>query len=111
MYLWTWRHSPSIAIIVPSRDQSLEMTDASSISSSFHVVVIVLGDLGRSPRMQYHANSLLAEGHFVSLVGYTGEVNNHLKKPHPMLYRRDSQPWPDASYFFRFAANGLHYRI
>jgi beta-1,4-mannosyltransferase len=38
-----------------------------------HVVVIVLGDLGRSPRMQYHALSLLQAGHFVSLIGYEGE--------------------------------------
>lgn len=38
-----------------------------------HVVVIVLGDLGRSPRMQYHTLSLLQYGHIVSLVGYTGE--------------------------------------
>ena len=38
-----------------------------------HVVVIVLGDVGRSPRMQYHALSLLQEGFDVSLVGYDGE--------------------------------------
>lgn len=38
-----------------------------------HVVVIVLGDIGRSPRMQYHSLSLLSAGHTVSLVGYTGE--------------------------------------
>ena len=38
-----------------------------------HVAVIVLGDLGRSPRMQYHALSLLQDGHSVSLVGYEGE--------------------------------------
>lgn len=38
-----------------------------------HVVVIVLGDLGRSPRMQYHAESLLDAGHTVSLIGYAGE--------------------------------------
>lgn len=38
-----------------------------------HVVVVVLGDLGRSPRMQYHALSLLEAGHTVSLVGYQGE--------------------------------------
>ena len=38
-----------------------------------HVVVIVLGDVGRSPRMQYHALSLLQEGCNVSLVGYGGE--------------------------------------
>mmetsp|Transcript_39245 Transcript_39245/g.118029 ORF Transcript_39245/g.118029 Transcript_39245/m.118029 type:complete len:540 (-) Transcript_39245:335-1954(-) len=38
-----------------------------------HVAVVVLGDLGRSPRMQYHALSLLREGHLVTLVGYDGE--------------------------------------
>jgi len=38
-----------------------------------HVVVIVLGDVGRSPRMQYHALSLLRQGCEVSLVGYAGE--------------------------------------
>jgi beta-1,4-mannosyltransferase len=41
--------------------------------SSAHFVVVVLGDVGRSPRMQYHALSLLNEGFTVSLVGYEGE--------------------------------------
>lgn len=45
----------------------------SSGQQSLHVVVIVLGDVGRSPRMQYHALSLLQAGHTVSLVGYEGE--------------------------------------
>lgn len=38
-----------------------------------HFVVVVLGDVGRSPRMQYHALSLLEMGHHVTLVGYDGE--------------------------------------
>ena len=38
-----------------------------------HIVVMVLGDIGRSPRMQYHALSLLEEGHLVTLIGYEGE--------------------------------------
>ena len=38
-----------------------------------HVIVIVLGDLGRSPRMQYHCVSLLEAGHHVTAIGYTGE--------------------------------------
>jgi hypothetical protein len=40
-----------------------------------HVVVLVLGDVGRSPRMQYHAESLssLKEVSAVTLVGYQGE--------------------------------------
>lgn len=38
-----------------------------------HVVVLVLGDVGRSPRMQYHAMSLASHGVRVTLVGYSGE--------------------------------------
>lgn len=40
---------------------------------SKHAVVLVLGDIGRSPRMQYHTLSLLEDGHFATLVGYAGE--------------------------------------
>lgn len=36
------------------------------------VAVIVLGDIGRSPRMQYHALSLCREGYDVEFVGYGG---------------------------------------
>ncbi|XP_039755915.1 chitobiosyldiphosphodolichol beta-mannosyltransferase [Pararge aegeria] len=34
------------------------------------VKVVVLGDIGRSPRMQYHALSLAGAGHSVNLIGY-----------------------------------------
>lgn len=34
--------------------------------------VLVLGDLGRSPRMQYHALSIVKSGARVDLVGYRG---------------------------------------
>ncbi|OWF46487.1 Chitobiosyldiphosphodolichol beta-mannosyltransferase [Mizuhopecten yessoensis] len=36
------------------------------------VCIIVLGDLGRSPRMLYHAKSFAKEGYEVDLVGYSG---------------------------------------
>lgn len=35
-----------------------------------NVCVIVLGDIGRSPRMQYHVNSLLKHEFNVDLIGY-----------------------------------------
>ena len=41
-------------------------------SEHHHVVVVVLGDAGRSPRMSYHALSLLQNGSDVTLVGYGG---------------------------------------
>ena len=34
--------------------------------------IIVLGDIGRSPRMQYHAKSLITEGFMVEIFGYSG---------------------------------------
>jgi beta-1,4-mannosyltransferase len=37
------------------------------------VQVVVLGDIGRSPRMQYHALSIAKHGGKVFLVGYQGE--------------------------------------
>lgn len=36
-----------------------------------YVCVVVLGDIGRSPRMQYHAQSLIRQGYNVDVVGYT----------------------------------------
>jgi len=32
--------------------------------------VIVLGDIGSSPRMRYHATSLTKSGYFVQMIGY-----------------------------------------
>jgi beta-1,4-mannosyltransferase len=37
------------------------------------VHVVVLGDIGRSPRMQYHALSIAKHGGKVFLIGYQGE--------------------------------------
>ncbi|KAM5227908.1 chitobiosyldiphosphodolichol beta-mannosyltransferase [Ctenodactylus gundi] len=48
-----------------------------------HVVVVVLGDLGRSPRMQYHALSLAKCGFSVTLMGFCHS------KPHSELLQND----------------------
>lgn len=37
------------------------------------VQIVVLGDIGRSPRMQYHALSIIQHGGRVDFVGYLGE--------------------------------------
>jgi hypothetical protein len=36
------------------------------------VAVVVLGDVGLSPRMQYHSLSLATEGNEVDVVGFAG---------------------------------------
>lgn len=38
------------------------------------IAVIVLGDMGRSPRMMYHAQSLSQAGFKVLLVGFAGPL-------------------------------------
>lgn len=38
-----------------------------------NICVLVLGDIGRSPRMQYHSLSLAKAGFKVDLVGYAGK--------------------------------------
>ncbi|HEX9444938.1 MAG TPA: glycosyltransferase [Candidatus Binatia bacterium] len=48
-----------------------------------HVTVIVLGDLGRSPRMQYHALSLADSGARVDLIGYAGSALPKALREHP----------------------------
>lgn len=40
--------------------------------STKRACVVVLGDIGRSPRMQYHALSLAREGFDVDIIGYSG---------------------------------------
>ncbi|KAI0379288.1 glycosyltransferase family 33 protein [Hypomontagnella monticulosa] len=46
---------------------------------SVSVQVLVLGDIGRSPRMQYHALSIARHGGRVDIIGY------HESPPHPEL--------------------------
>ena len=43
-----------------------------AVADEISVQVVVLGDIGRSPRMQYHAISLAKHGARVDLIGYNG---------------------------------------
>lgn len=54
---------------------------------AMEVAVVVLGDVGRSPRMQYHAKSIasLSEDTRVALVGYHGEPCVPEVQDHPRI--------------------------
>lgn len=65
-------------------------------NSNRNICVIVLGDIGRSPRMQYHVHSLLEHNFNVDLIGYRDtepipeiaqntRVNIHKLVPFPEL--------------------------
>jgi len=56
--------------------------------------VVVLGDLGRSPRMQYHALALAHEGFAVDLIGYGGRPADAEVAEHPGVRIHElPQPW------------------
>ena len=57
----------------------------SSDSRPLRVVVLVLGDLGRSPRMQYHALALADSIADVDLIGYGGSVPLRTVLDHPHI--------------------------
>lgn len=49
------------------------------MTKNISVGVVVLGDIGRSPRMQYHSYSLIKEGFNVKFLGYNEtKVSNSL---------------------------------
>uniref|UniRef100_A0A3B4D8Q6 Chitobiosyldiphosphodolichol beta-mannosyltransferase n=1 Tax=Pygocentrus nattereri TaxID=42514 RepID=A0A3B4D8Q6_PYGNA len=60
--------------------RSLKARDESALQNA---CVLVLGDLGRSPRMQYHALSLSRHGYNVTLIGFLGT------KPHQDVLEDD----------------------
>ena len=47
------------------------------------VMVVVLGDVGRSPRMQYHCLSLVQNNFTVELVGFSGVAPSSPPPPPP----------------------------
>ena len=56
--------------------------------------VVVLGDLGRSPRMQYHALALANEGFAVDLIGYGGRPADAEVQAHPGIRLHElAAPW------------------
>ena len=44
------------------------------------VAIVVLGDVGRSPRMMYHAESFARSGFETSLIGYEGTCCRSLRR-------------------------------
>lgn len=54
--------------------------------AKMRTVVIVIGDLGRSPRMQYHALSLAGAGHDVDLIGLEGAAVAPVVATNPRIH-------------------------
>lgn len=57
--------------------------------------VVVLGDIGRSPRMQYHALSLARQAHLeVDIVAYGGSDPHSAVIEHPSIHIHRMKQWP-----------------
>lgn len=56
--------------------------------------VVVLGDIGRSPRMQYHSLSLAEMGYMVDIIGYGETEPMEEVKKAPLLYYHYLLPCP-----------------
>ena len=48
-----------------------------AVTRERRVHILVLGDIGRSPRMQYHALSIAKHGGQVDFIGYTGSCRHY----------------------------------
>lgn len=66
-FLLLWSSGLALALVILCSIRWREQ------SGEGHVQVVVLGDVGRSPRMQYHCLSLVRQDFTVDLVGYGGE--------------------------------------
>ena len=61
---------------------------------TIQVTVVVLGDLGRSPRMRYHALALADSGVEVDLIGYAGSAVPQIVLQHPRIRCHLMEPAP-----------------
>jgi len=67
---------------------------AGGLTHGRRAAVVVLGELGRSPRMQYHALALANEGFSVDLIGYGGRPADADVAGHPRVRIHElPQPW------------------
>ncbi len=54
-------------------------------TSRVDIQILVLGDIARSPRMQYHTTSITKHGGYVQLIGYCG-ISNFYSGCHCLMY-------------------------
>lgn len=85
------------AALLPLWGRSLRRRDD---GTSRRVCVLVLGDIGRSPRMQYHALSLSKHGYHVTFVGFSGETEAFCDT---LIHLFPTCRWDQTVSFFHFS--------
>lgn len=69
-----------LMLLLPSQYDPRPSTESTRSKTS--VQILVLGDIGRSPRMQYHALSIARNGGQVVIIGYAGARGKNNQKKH-----------------------------
>lgn len=65
-----------LILLLPSQyDPESRSTGQDGSKPKTTVQILVLGDIGRSPRMQYHAMSIAKRGGQVEVIGYHGALS------------------------------------
>jgi beta-1,4-mannosyltransferase len=83
LLLLTWKAIVFFRLFRPRNEHSLRT-----------VAVLVLGDIGRSPRMMYHAESFAENGFMAYLVGYGGASAQRIDSLRFLLSSIGSKPIP-----------------
>lgn len=61
-----------LLLFLPSSPSQEEQDSRNNGKSKDRIQIVVLGDIGHSPRMQYHALSIAKHGMPVDLIGFQG---------------------------------------
>lgn len=65
--------SSALTVLILLLPSQYEPPSSAQVKPRPSVQILVLGDIGRSPRMQYHALSIARHGGQVVVIGYKGE--------------------------------------
>ncbi|KAL8564973.1 hypothetical protein ACOMHN_003349 [Nucella lapillus] len=99
-------YSVQIALLTPFIFVILYIAINYWVKGEKSVCIVVLGDIGRSPRMLYHALSLARSGFYVNIVGYEGSV------PHKQIRENESieiNAIREAPQFFKYLPGPFGY--
>lgn len=61
-----------VLLLLPHSYNRAQRSQSEDGDRGARIQILVLGDIGRSPRMQYHALSIAKHGGHVDLIGYHG---------------------------------------
>lgn len=64
----------AVILLLPSQYVPPQSSTGQAEKEKPTVQILVLGDIGRSPRMQYHALSIARKGGKVVIIGYKGNT-------------------------------------